>query len=675
MTHGTLHVKWPNGQTRDFPLDQPSISAGRAPDNQLVLEEVSVSRHHARLSVEGGRLTVEDLGSANGTFVAGERIVANVANVVPLGQTVRLGDVEIRFTPPSGDLPIGEQATALLTMPAQVIVQTEKTLPFEGFVMNLQPIRGVGDFQLTVNNQGHAPVAYRLSGADDPLAEPGQALDFFFEQEAVSLQPGQQQVVSVRVTPAIKPRFGSNETREFSIKATPLGHEGTEVEAAGQLIIRPLFPLWLIPIILLLCLCSCLCLGYAYFALCPTYSPSMPFCLTKPVIKVFSATPQQVAQGESVIVAWEVTNSDSVEFVAPVEQPVASSGLQTFNPAESTIFTLRATNRAGTVEQSIVVAVEGAPPVIEAFIANPGAIIGGQTDKLVLSWTVVGADVVSIEGIPAQTFDPKTGNIEIPAPTSTTIYALVAVNSSGTVRQELQVTVTSAGCVVSNVAQLNLRAGPNVFYPVVEQLPIGTLVEPVGRDATADWLRVKALGKEGWVASDFITCGAGVAFNVFPTVDPASISPPPPTLTPGPTLTPSLPPPPQPSMTPVFNSLGFVTYRVQTGGRTTIYLQGKTGGPIPLLADKDDAEVLDFTPNNGGRFAIWALESGVHKVYIVGVGGNLIGGPLAAGWTSVTDGDWSIDGQHLVIEAMNGDTPAYYYFDANGNLTNQPAFP
>jgi len=673
MAYGTLHVKWPNGQTRDFPLDQSSISVGRAPDNDLALEEVSVSRHHARLSVEGGRLTVEDLGSANGTFVAGERIVANVANVVPLGQTLRLGDVEVRFTPPSMAPPIGEQETALLTVPVQALVQTEKVLPFEGFVMALQPVRGLGDFQLTVNNQGHAPVAYRLRGADDPLAEPNQALSFFFEQEAVSLQPGQQQVISIHVSPLVKPRFGSTETREFSIRATPLGHEGADIETAGQLIIRPLFPLWLVPVILSLCLCGCLCAGYTYFAFCPTYSPSLPFCLNKPVIKVFSATPAQVAKGDSVIVAWEVTSADSVEFVAPIEQPVATSGLQTFNPQESTIFTLRARNRAGIVEQSIVVAVEGAPPVIEAFIANPGAIIGGQTDKLVLSWTVVGAEVVSIEGVPAQTFDPQTGNLEIPAPTSTTIYTLVAANASGTLRQELQVTVTSAGCVVSNVSQLNMRTGPSVFYPVVETLLNGTTVEPVGRNATADWLRVKAVGKEGWVASDFITCG--VAFNVFPTVDPAFISPPPPTLTPGPTLTPSLPPPPQPSTTPVFSSLGFVTYRVQTGGRTTIYLQGKTGGPIPLLADKDDAEVLDFTPNNGGRFAIWALESGVHKVYIVGLGGNLLGGPLTSGWTSVTDGDWSIDGQHLVIEAVNGDTPAYYYFDANGNLTSQPTFP
>src|SRR5436190_23635626 len=115
MTYGTLHVKWPNGQTRDFPLDQPSLAVGRAPDNDLVLEDVSVSRHHARLSVEGGRLTVEDLGSANGTFVAGERIVANVANVVPLGQTIRLGDVELRFTPPSSPS-LGEQETTILTI-------------------------------------------------------------------------------------------------------------------------------------------------------------------------------------------------------------------------------------------------------------------------------------------------------------------------------------------------------------------------------------------------------------------------------------------------------------------------------------------------------------------------------------------------------------------------------
>jgi len=50
-------------------LERP-IVIGRAPDTGLVLEDGEVSRHHARVSpVADGSAVVEDLGSANGTFV------------------------------------------------------------------------------------------------------------------------------------------------------------------------------------------------------------------------------------------------------------------------------------------------------------------------------------------------------------------------------------------------------------------------------------------------------------------------------------------------------------------------------------------------------------------------------------------------------------------------------
>src|SRR4029077_11284765 len=266
-------------------------------DNELVLEDVSVSRRHAQLSLEAGRLTVEDLGSANGTFIGGQRLVANVSSIVPVGQPIRLGEVEIRFTPPAA----GEQATVILpagAVPIQVGQATvilpagavptplEQALPFQGFVMNLQPIRSRRDFQLTLDNQGHAPVNYHLSASDDALADPSQALEFFFPQEAISLQPGQQHVVALSVSPKLKPKIGARETRNFTVTATPLDPDGVKVETAGQLLIQPPLPLWLIPLGLVLCLCACLGLASAY-ALCPV--AGLPFCAVKPVIKVFTA--------------------------------------------------------------------------------------------------------------------------------------------------------------------------------------------------------------------------------------------------------------------------------------------------------------------------------------------------------------------------------------------------
>lgn len=74
----------------EFELDKPSLSVGRAEDNDIVVAEGLPSRKHAVISCSAEGVTLEDLGSSNGTFVNGERLEA--ARSVPL----KAGDV-IRF--------------------------------------------------------------------------------------------------------------------------------------------------------------------------------------------------------------------------------------------------------------------------------------------------------------------------------------------------------------------------------------------------------------------------------------------------------------------------------------------------------------------------------------------------------------------------------------------------
>src|SRR2546425_439179 len=56
-------------------LSSGGTRLGRALDNGLHLPERSISRHHAFFKIEDGRAWLTDLGSTNGTFVNGERIV------------------------------------------------------------------------------------------------------------------------------------------------------------------------------------------------------------------------------------------------------------------------------------------------------------------------------------------------------------------------------------------------------------------------------------------------------------------------------------------------------------------------------------------------------------------------------------------------------------------------
>lgn len=72
------------------------ITVGRATDCELCLEDPSLSRRHCRIScgLRGGYV-VEDLGSANGTTVAGRRIVGSVA-VAP-GVVISLGELRLEI--------------------------------------------------------------------------------------------------------------------------------------------------------------------------------------------------------------------------------------------------------------------------------------------------------------------------------------------------------------------------------------------------------------------------------------------------------------------------------------------------------------------------------------------------------------------------------------------------
>lgn len=55
-------------------LDEGVVEAGRNPDAGILLDDVTVSRHHASFEVTDGTLVVRDLGSTNGTYVNGRRV-------------------------------------------------------------------------------------------------------------------------------------------------------------------------------------------------------------------------------------------------------------------------------------------------------------------------------------------------------------------------------------------------------------------------------------------------------------------------------------------------------------------------------------------------------------------------------------------------------------------------
>jgi len=83
------------GRRQEVPLLKGVLTIGRAGDNDLVLTDRTVSNYHARMVSSPRGWRVFDLGSANGTFVDGERLFTFDSRTINDGGSLRVGVVSI----------------------------------------------------------------------------------------------------------------------------------------------------------------------------------------------------------------------------------------------------------------------------------------------------------------------------------------------------------------------------------------------------------------------------------------------------------------------------------------------------------------------------------------------------------------------------------------------------
>jgi DNA-binding winged helix-turn-helix (wHTH) protein len=89
---------WLIWAARQIPVTEGTHVLGRAPDASVWIDAPGISRHHARLVLEGEQAMLEDLGSKNGTYVGEERVTA--PRRLDDGDQIRLGPVVITFRIP-----------------------------------------------------------------------------------------------------------------------------------------------------------------------------------------------------------------------------------------------------------------------------------------------------------------------------------------------------------------------------------------------------------------------------------------------------------------------------------------------------------------------------------------------------------------------------------------------
>lgn len=118
-----------SGIGRDHAIGTECV-LGRAPDVDFTLEDSNASRRHSRVLAEGDGYVIEDLGSRNGTWVNGARVVQRQA--LRDGDVVRIGGTEMIFRQK------GLLESAAPARPAAVVPPVVPTAP----VAPVTPARG-----------------------------------------------------------------------------------------------------------------------------------------------------------------------------------------------------------------------------------------------------------------------------------------------------------------------------------------------------------------------------------------------------------------------------------------------------------------------------------------------------------------------------------------------------
>ena len=122
-----LILKYEAAVLKEVTLGVQPLTIGRAPDNDIQVDNLAVSSHHAKIMNEAGKLVVEDLNSMNGTFVNNQRVkrvTLKPGDVVLVGQhTIEVrGEAEV---PPVGG-PVTAPKAVMPKMEETMVLDTKK---------------------------------------------------------------------------------------------------------------------------------------------------------------------------------------------------------------------------------------------------------------------------------------------------------------------------------------------------------------------------------------------------------------------------------------------------------------------------------------------------------------------------------------------------------------------
>src|SRR5256712_754462 len=145
---------------KEVPVGNRPVTIGRSPDNDLPVDNLAVSNHHAKVYFEAGRMVVEDLDSLNGTFVNDLRVERATLHD---GDNIHIGKHKIKVDT-SGDAPVPwdtGRKTAAPRIDETMVLDTKERRQM------LQQAAAMGESMQFASTRVKVPTLVVLSGNTD----------------------------------------------------------------------------------------------------------------------------------------------------------------------------------------------------------------------------------------------------------------------------------------------------------------------------------------------------------------------------------------------------------------------------------------------------------------------------------------------------------------------------
>ena len=197
-----IQVKTADGKTQSYAFKSGRLTIGREADNDVVLEDIKASRHHARVEFDGQQARVIDLNSSNGTFLSNARLLPDVPEPWPLEKPLRIGDTWLRLVlsrpvqaQPPAQQPFGGSLAASMAA-SRVSSQSGQGrvgISLEEGELKVEPGSVISPV-ITMINQGPVVDHFKVSIQ-------GLSSDWITAPPAVQLLPGDSQQVTLSIHP------------------------------------------------------------------------------------------------------------------------------------------------------------------------------------------------------------------------------------------------------------------------------------------------------------------------------------------------------------------------------------------------------------------------------------------------------------------------------------------